>query len=91
MNNEITEFKSLTGIQKVAIFFVAIGKEASSILLRQLEDHEMELVAVQVAKLKNLPSIKDDAFVATHQAELDQILAKQALADEVYELVKNKL
>ena len=41
--------------------------------------------------LINLPSIKDEIFVAAQQAELDQILAKQGLADEVYELVKSKL
>jgi formiminotetrahydrofolate cyclodeaminase len=49
------------------------------------------LKAAALNVLINLPSIKDDAFVTTHQAELDQILAKQALADEVYELVKSKL
>jgi formiminotetrahydrofolate cyclodeaminase len=49
------------------------------------------LKAAALNVLINLPSIKDEAFVATHQAELDQILVKQALAEEVYELVKSKL
>jgi formiminotetrahydrofolate cyclodeaminase len=49
------------------------------------------LKAAALNVLINLPSIKDEEFVATQQAELGQILAKQGLADEVYELVKSKL
>ena len=49
------------------------------------------LKAAALNVLINLPSIKDQAFVSTHQAELDQILTKQNLANEVYELVKAKL
>lgn len=49
------------------------------------------LKAAALNVLINLPSLKDEIFVATQQAELDQILAKQSLADEVYELVKSKL
>lgn len=49
------------------------------------------LKAAALNVLINLPSIKDEAFVAARQAELDQILAKQAVADELYELVKSKL
>jgi formiminotetrahydrofolate cyclodeaminase len=42
--------------------------------------------------LINLGTIKDEAFVTQHRAELDDILARHVpLADEVYELVKNKL
>jgi formiminotetrahydrofolate cyclodeaminase len=42
--------------------------------------------------LINLGSIKDEIFVAQHRAELDQLLAgHEALANEVYELVKSKL
>ena len=49
------------------------------------------LKAASLNVLINLPSIKDAAFVAAHRAELDQILAKSALADEVHTLVKSKL
>ncbi len=42
--------------------------------------------------LINLGSIKDQDFVSEHQLELDQILAQhEPLANEIYELVKNKL
>ncbi len=40
----------------------------------------------------NLTMIKDQAFVAQHKTDLDEILAgHDALANEIYELVKNKL
>jgi formiminotetrahydrofolate cyclodeaminase len=49
------------------------------------------LKAASLNVLINLPSIKDEAFVAARQAELEQILSKLGLADEVYELVKRKI
>ncbi len=40
----------------------------------------------------NLAMIKDQAFVAQHKTDLDEILAgHDALANEIYELVKDKL
>ncbi len=49
------------------------------------------LTAASLNVLINLPSIKDETFVATHRAELDQILTKHNLAGEVHELVKSKI
>ncbi len=54
MAEEITEPAQLTGIQKVAIFFVAIGMDNAVPLLKKLEEYEMEQVTVEIAKLKNL-------------------------------------
>jgi len=49
------------------------------------------LKAASLNVLINLPSIKDETFVASSQAELDQILAKLNLAENVYGLVQSKL
>jgi formiminotetrahydrofolate cyclodeaminase len=50
------------------------------------------LKAAALNVLINLSAIKDEAFVAQHRAELDQLLAgHEALANEVYELVKSRL
>jgi formiminotetrahydrofolate cyclodeaminase len=49
------------------------------------------LKAASLNVLINLPSIKDETFVASSQAELDQILAKLNLAEDVYGLVQSKL
>jgi formiminotetrahydrofolate cyclodeaminase len=49
------------------------------------------LKAAALNVLINLSSIKDEAFVSTRRAELDRILSKHNLADEVYESIKGKL
>jgi formiminotetrahydrofolate cyclodeaminase len=50
------------------------------------------LKAAALNVLINLGAIKDETFVAQHRAELDQLLAgHEALANEVYQLVKSKL
>lgn len=52
---------------------------------------EAGLKAAALNVLINLPSIKDAEFVADCRSRLDQILLKQALADEVHELVKSRV
>ena len=49
------------------------------------------LKAAALNVLINLPSIKDEEFVADCRSQLDQILVVQALADEIHELVKSKI
>lgn len=49
------------------------------------------LKAAALNVLINLPSIKDKTFVATHRAELDHILTKHALADQVYESIRSNI
>jgi flagellar motor switch protein FliG len=52
----VLTYEKLTGIQKVAVFFVGVGLNNSAPLLRELEEFEMEQVTVEIAKLRNLPS-----------------------------------
>ncbi|HEX9652259.1 MAG TPA: flagellar motor switch protein FliG [bacterium] len=47
---------SMNGVEKVAIFLIALGLENSVKLLKHLSESELEQVTVQIAKLKNLPS-----------------------------------
>jgi len=49
------------------------------------------LKAAALNVLINLPAIKDETFIATHRTELDHILTKHALADQVYESVRSKI
>lgn len=51
---QAVDIPELTGVQKVAIFFIAIGLDNAVPLLKQLDDFEMEQVTVEIAKLKNL-------------------------------------
>ncbi len=59
-----TNAKQLTGVQKVAIFFISIGMDNAVPILKQLDEFEMEKVTVQIAKMKNLPSQIMSAVVA---------------------------
>jgi len=52
--NDTLKLDELTGIQKTAIFFIAIGLEKAVPLLKELDEFEMESVTVEIAKLKNL-------------------------------------
>jgi len=50
------KYEELTGLQKTAIFFIAIGMDNAVPILKQLDDFEMEQVTVEIARLKNLSS-----------------------------------
>ncbi len=50
------KYEKLTGVQKTAIFFIAIGMENAVPILKQLDDFEMEQVTVEIARMKNLSS-----------------------------------
>src|SRR3990172_2356629 len=54
--SENAPYEKLTGVQKVAIFFISIGLNNAVPLLKQLDEYEMEQVTVEIAKMKNLPS-----------------------------------
>ena len=61
-------------------------------ILRGAGTRQAGFKAAALNVLINLGAIKDETFVAQHRAELDQLLAgHDALANEVYELVKSKL
>ena len=49
------------------------------------------LQAASLNVLINLPSIEDKAFVADCKAQLDEILEKSAMADEVHDLVISQI
>lgn len=49
------------------------------------------LQAASLNVLINLPSIKDQQFASTCKTDLDEILTKLSLANDVFELVKSKL
>lgn len=55
--------KSLSGVQKVAIFLITIGPDKTVPLLKQLDESEMEQVTVEIARFKNLPSDVAQAVV----------------------------
>ena len=47
---------ALSGVQRAAILVIALGVEAASKLLPELEDDEIERVSVEVARLERVPA-----------------------------------
>jgi flagellar motor switch protein FliG len=54
---------ALTGLQKAAILLVALGDEASAVLLKQLSDDEVELVTGAIANLPVVPLAQAEAIL----------------------------
>ena len=56
MPRELRSIVSLSGVEKVAAFLIAIGVEKSAPLLKEFDEFELERITVEIARLKNLPS-----------------------------------
>ena len=56
MKNDYRSIVNLSGVEKVAAFFIALGIEKSAPLLREFDEVELERITVEIARLKNLPS-----------------------------------
>lgn len=57
--------KKIRGVQKAAILMVAIGQKASSLVMQEMNDEEVEKVTKAIAQLDNIPgelldSVKDE-------------------------------
>ncbi|MEO2076750.1 MAG: flagellar motor switch protein FliG [Bacillus sp. (in: firmicutes)] len=55
--------RKLTGIQKVAILLVSLGKEGSSLIYKHLKEDEVELLTKEIANLQWIDSkVKEDVL-----------------------------
>jgi len=50
------KYEELSGLQKTAIFLIAIGMDNAASILKHLDEFEMEQVTVEIARMKNLSS-----------------------------------
>ena len=51
MSYETLPFEQLTGTQKVAIFLMAVGEEATKLLFEKMEDEEIRQISIAMANL----------------------------------------
>jgi len=87
---DITSSASLTGPQKVAILFVAIGMDNAVPLLKELDEYEMERVTVEIAKLKNLPSeVISDVLFEYYQMMMADKYVTQGGVDYAREMLES--
>jgi len=55
--------ENLTGLQKTAIVVIALGKDAAADLFKHFRDPDIERLAVEIAKLKDIPSNVVEAVI----------------------------
>lgn len=51
-----TDASDLTGTQKAAVLLIALGVEEASDVLKELGDHEVEAISIEIARMRNVPS-----------------------------------
>ena len=50
------EVEQLSGLRKTAVLMIMIGDEASSEILRQLDEEEVQLISREIARIQTLTS-----------------------------------
>ncbi|HUU27749.1 MAG TPA: flagellar motor switch protein FliG [archaeon] len=71
------KLESLTGIQKAAILIIALGVDASSAIFKNLNERDIEKLAVAIADLRDIPSAVSDAVV---EEFYQMVLAQEYIA-----------
>jgi len=73
---EVT-YEDLNGLQKAAILVVAIGVEASSTIFKNMNDRDIEKLAIEIANTQDIPSAVTDAVV---EEFYQMVLAQEYIA-----------
>lgn len=94
----------LTGMQKAAILMVAIGPDAASQMMKNLNQEDVEVVTKEIAKLRNIPSslIKEvvgeyhqmilaQNYISEGGSTYAEQLLQRAMGDEQSALILKKL
>ena len=74
----VDSIDELTGMQKAALFLITIGSEASSRVLRELNDQEVRDISLEIARMENIPSDTiEEVLVEYHDMdEAENAIAK---------------
>ncbi|MEX0680466.1 MAG: flagellar motor switch protein FliG [Balneolales bacterium] len=85
---EINDVNQLTGTQRVAVLMISLGVETASMVLKQLNDNEVEKISLEIAKLKNVsPKVVDAVMRDFH----DMMTAKQYILEGGIDIAKGIL
>lgn len=69
--------KNLSGRQKAAIFLIFLGPEISSEIFKQLNDEEMELLTLEIARMQTVDAETKDRVIEEFN---DLVMAQQFIA-----------
>ena len=84
--------KNISGPRKAAIVMVALGSEASSKILKNLEEHDIEKLSTEIAKLDNVsPQIRQAVLEEFHNLAIAQQYISQGGIDYAREILESAL
>ena len=84
--------RNLPGPKKAAIVMVALGSEASSKILKNLDEHDVERLSTEIAKLDNIsPEIRQAVIEEFHNLAMAQQFVSQGGIDYAREILESAL
>lgn len=65
--------ETLSGAQKSAVLLIALGVDAAGKILRKLDDHEVEQISIEIARLRNVSSeVVESVLIEYHDMAIAQ-------------------
>jgi flagellar motor switch protein FliG len=84
--------KNLPGPKKAAIVMVALGTEASSKILKNLDEHDIERLSTEIAKLDNVtPELRQAVIEEFHNLAMASQFISQGGIDYAREILESAL
>jgi flagellar motor switch protein FliG len=84
--------KAIPGAKKAAIVMVALGSEASSKILKNLDEHEVERLSTEIARLDNVtPEIREAVLEEFHNIAMARQYISQGGLDYAREILEQAL
>jgi flagellar motor switch protein FliG len=84
--------KNISGPKKAAIVMVALGSEASSQILKNLDEHEVERLSTEIARLDNVtPEIREAVLEEFHNIAIAQQYVSQGGIEYAREILESAL
>lgn len=82
----------LPGPRKAAIVLVAMGSDASSQIFKNLEEHEIEMLTTEIAKLEGItPEMRESVLEEFHQLAMAQQFVSTGGIDYAREVLESAL
>jgi len=91
-NHALDLAKNLPGPKKAAIVMVALGTEASSKILKNLDEHDIERLSTEIAKLDNVtPELRQAVIEEFHNLAMASQFISQGGIDYAREILESAL
>ncbi|MBD3321485.1 MAG: flagellar motor switch protein FliG [Chitinivibrionales bacterium] len=83
---------NLSGPRKAAIVMVALGSEASSQIFKNLDEHDVEVLSTEIARLDNIPNeVREAVLEEFHNLAMAQQYISQGGIDYAKEILESAL